>query len=185
MTSLQGYFLAASPQLDDSPFSQTVILLLYHQEDGAFGVVLNRPIDQTVESLWSQLSDQPCACEQRLNMGGPVSGPLMALHREEALAEMKVEVPGGVYVAATKEHLEKLIAETNEPCRIFVGHAGWTAGQLEREIEAGVWLIAPATAEQVFGDDANLWKEVLSQIGQSVLFSTLRIKHVPSDISLN
>ncbi len=185
MRSLQGYFLAASPHLDDSPFSQTVILLLYHQEDGAFGVVLNRPIDQTVESLWSQLSDQPCTCERRLNMGGPVSGPLMALHRDEALSEMEVEVPGGVYVAATKEHLEKLIADTTEPCRIFVGHAGWAAGQLEREIEAGVWLVAPATAEQVFSEDENLWRNVLSQIGQAILFSALKIKHVPPDISWN
>ncbi len=185
MQSFEGCLLVASPHLTDSPFSQTVILLLHHSEEGAFGVVLNRPIDTTVKSLWSQVSDQPCECEQPLNMGGPVSGPLMALHREQALAEMEVHVPGGVYVAATREHLEQLVAESDQPCRIFVGHAGWTAGQLEREFEAGVWMVAPATAEHVFAADEDLWKTVINEIGQAILFSALKLKGAPRDVTWN
>jgi putative transcriptional regulator len=185
MDSLQGQLLVASPHLGDSPFSRTVILLLYHSDDGAFGVVLNRPIDQTVKSLWSQVSDRPCECERHLNMGGPVSGPLMALHRERSLAELEVEVPGGVYVAATKEHLEQLVAEADQPCRIFIGHAGWTAGQLERELAAGVWMAAPATADHVFDEDDDLWKNVLAQIGRSILYSAVRPKHIPRDVNWN
>jgi putative transcriptional regulator len=185
MQSFEGKLLVASPHLEDSPFSQAVVLLLYHSEDGAFGVVLNRPMDQTVDSLWSQLSDQPCQCRRPLDMGGPVSGPLMALHREESLAEMDAHVPGGVYVAATKEHLEQLVSEADQPCRVFVGHAGWTGGQLEQELAAGVWLLAPATAEVVFSEDQNLWRHVIHQIGRSVLHSALKIKHVPRDVSWN
>jgi putative transcriptional regulator len=185
MYSLEGHLLVASPHLDESPFSKAVVLVLYHSEDGAFGVVLNRPMDQTVDSLWSQLSDQPCECRRPLDMGGPVSGPLMALHREETLAEMDAHVPGGVYVAATKEHLEQLVSEAGQPCRIFVGHAGWTAGQLEREIGAGVWLLTAATAEHVFCEDEDLWRKVIRQIGQAILHSTLRIKHIPADVSWN
>jgi putative transcriptional regulator len=185
MHSLQGQLLVASPHLGESPFSQTVVLMLHHSEEGAFGVVLNRPIEQSVKSLWDQVSEKPCACERPLHMGGPVSGPLMALHREASLAEMEVEVPGGVYVAASREHLEQLVSEATQPCRIFVGHAGWTAGQLEKELEAGVWMIAPATAEQVFEEDENLWNNVLRQIGRSILHSTLKIKHVPPDVSWN
>jgi putative transcriptional regulator len=185
MQSLEGHLLVASPHLDDSPFSQAVILVLYHSQDGAFGVVLNRPLEQTVDSLWRQLSDQPCQCQRPLDMGGPVSGPLMALHREESLAEMDAHVPGGVYVAATKEHLEQLVSEADQPCRIFVGHAGWNGGQLEREIESGVWLLAQATADHVFGEDENLWRNTIRQIGRAILTSTLKIKHIPADVSWN
>ncbi len=185
MYSLQGNLLVASPHLHESPFSRTVVLLLYHHEDGAFGIVLNRPIDQTVKSLWEHLSDQPCQSTQRLSMGGPVSGPIMALHKEKSLAEMDVQVPGGVYVAATKEHLEQLVLTEEQPFRLFIGHAGWTSGQLEQELRTGVWMIAPATAGHVFGDDENLWKNLVFQIGQSVLKSALGLKHFPDDVSSN
>ncbi|MBW3597385.1 MAG: YqgE/AlgH family protein [Planctomycetes bacterium] len=185
MQSLQGQLLVASPHMGESPFAQTVILVLHHSEEGAFGVVLNRPIGESVKSLWDQVSEKPCACERPLNMGGPVSGPLMALHGEASLSEMEVQVPGGVYVAASREHLEQLVCEATLPCRIFIGHAGWTAGQLENELQAGVWMISPATFEQVFSDDEDLWTTVLRQIGRDILHSTLKIKHVPRDISWN
>lgn len=183
MKSFQGHLLVAAPQLTHSMFSQTVILLLHHSDQGAFGLVLNRPIEQTVAQLWSKVSDQPAPTDQRLHMGGPVQGPVVALHQQSALGE--VEVPPGVYLAADKGHLDTLVQQDESPYRLYIGHAGWTQGQLETELEQGIWLTLPATSEHIFAEDEDLWRQALQEIGWSVLRTSLRIKHVPADVSWN
>ena len=183
MSFLKGHFLVASSHLADPNFKQAVVLLIHHSQEGAFGVVLNRPAENTVQELWEKVGEGPCECQQPVHVGGPVSGPLMALHGDESLAEMEV-VPG-VYFAAQREHLEKLLRQTEHPLRVFVGHAGWAGGQLESEIRQGAWLNTPATAQLVFGDPSDLWRRITQQIGESFLASVLKIKHTPPDPGLN
>jgi putative transcriptional regulator len=183
MKSLQGHLLVASPQLTHSMFSQTVVLLLHHSDQGAFGLVLNRPIEQTVAQLWSKVSDQPAPSEQRLHMGGPVQGPVVALHQQDALGE--VEIPPGIFLAADKGHLDTLVHQSDSPYRLYIGHAGWTEGQLEAELAQGVWLTLRAKSEHVFSEDDDLWRHALQEIGWAVLNSSLQIKHVPAHVSLN
>jgi putative transcriptional regulator len=183
MESLKGHFLVASPHLLDPNFARTVVLLIHHSEEGAFGVVLNRPADNTVKELWEQVAETPCESDRRVNVGGPVAGPLMAVHTDKRLAEM--EILPGLYFAAQREHLEKLLRRRDQPFRLFVGHSGWGGGQLENELKEGAWLTTAATVDAVFGEDAELWKKVSQRIGLSLLTSTLRIKHVPEDPSRN
>lgn len=183
MDSLKGHLLVASPHLLDPNFVRTVVLLIQHTDEGAFGVVLNRPTQSTVREVWSELGAGACDDQRNVNLGGPVSGPLLALHANEMLSEMEI-VPG-VHFAAQREHLEKLVAKHAAPFRLFVGHSGWGSGQLERELKEGSWLTAPASAEYVFFDEGDLWKEVTQEIGRSILSSVLKIKHVPPDSSLN
>ena len=183
MDYLKGHLLVASPHLADPNFARTVVLLIHHSEEGAFGVVLNRPADNTIKELWEQVAETPCESDRRVNVGGPVAGPLMAVHTDRELAEMEI-VPG-LYFAAQREHLEELLGQRDHRFRLFVGHSGWGGGQLENELKEGAWLTTPATVEAVFGEEAGLWKRVAQGIGLSMLTSTLKIKHVPEDPSMN
>jgi len=184
MDSLKGHFLVASPHLMDPNFEHTVVLLLQHGEQGAFGVVLNRPTDSTIEQLWSEVGEGPCHDQRPVRLGGPVSGPLMALHTDNSLSEM--EVLPGLHFAAQRENLEELVGRHEQSYRLFVGHSGWGEGQLERELDEGSWLTVPATLDGVFYDeDGDLWKQVAHRIGESILTSALKIKDVPPDLSAN
>ena len=183
MQSLSGHLLVASPELLDPNFVRAVVLLIQHTGEGAFGVVLNRPAGNTIRELWEEIGDGVCKSRGHVNMGGPVSGPLIALHTDESLSEM--EILPGLHFAAERDHLEELVSQKDHFFRIFVGHSGWGGGQLEGELKEGSWLTTPATVDYVFHDEEDLWKKVTRTIGESVLTSALRIKRVPADPSAN
>jgi len=183
MKSLKGHFLIASSHLLDPNFARAVVLLIHHSKQGAFGVVLNRPAESSIEELWEKAGQTPCDCRQPFYVGGPVSGPVMALHGNPELAEMTV-LPG-VYFAAHRDHLEKLLQQNDHPFRIFINHSGWGGGQLESELEQGAWLTIPATPEFVFYADFDLWTKVTYQVGRSLLTDVLKLKRIPEDPGLN
>ena len=183
MESLEGQLLIASPQLLDPNFVKTVLLMIQHDQEGAFGLVLNRPISKTVQELWREVGSSPCNNTQPIHLGGPVPGPLMSLHANRDLAE--VEVISGVFFAAKKPHLDAIVLDETSLGKVFVGHSGWGPGQLENEIEEGAWRSAPATPEIVFSQVDNLWETVLRRIGHAVLQSMLQIKDIPPDPSVN
>jgi len=183
MKSLQGQLLIASPHLGDPNFARAVVLMVQHNDDGAFGVVLNRPLNKTIQELWAEVDEPPCDNRQHLNLGGPVSGPLMALHAPCDICE--VEVVPGVYFAHEKENLERLVQAVGVTLRVFVGHSGWGGGQLEREMEEGAWLTLPATAEMVFLPEDELWNTVTRHIGHQFLTDVLHVEKLPPDPSVN
>lgn len=183
VNSLRGELLVASPQLDNSVFARTVVLMIQHNDEGAFGVVLNRPTNQSIKDVWPKLSDKPCKADRPLNFGGPVPGPLLAVHTRKSLAEASLSQ--GIYLAADKDHLEKLVRHKKYPLRMFVGCAGWTKGQLEQELDAGAWLHMKAKREHVFADADELWQTVLHQIGRQFLTDVLKIEHIPDDPLFN
>ena len=183
MKKLNGQLLVATPRLPDANFYRTVVLMVEHNENGALGVILNRPADSSLEELWREVSEVECKRKQPLNIGGPVAGPLMAVHTDSRIAELLI-MPG-LFLSAQKEHLDHLVQEQQHRCRIFVGHSGWGGGQLEEELKLGSWLVTPATLEYVFHAEDDLWETVAKHIGDSVLLESLRIKHVPVDPSLN
>ena len=183
MKSLSGQLLVATPRLPDENFFRTVVLMIEHNENGALGVVLNRLADRSVEDLWQEVSDVECDCHRPLNLGGPVSGPLMAIHTDRESAEMEI-IPG-LFLAAQKANLDRLVQQEEHRCRIFLGHAGWGGGQLEGEIKQGAWLLTPATLDYIFHAGDDLWETVAKRIGDSVLLESLKIKHVPNDPSMN
>ncbi len=183
MDSLQGYFLVAAPQLGDPNFTRTVVLMVQHNDQGALGGVLNRPSETTLRELWEQVGGGDCPAEKHVHQGGPVSGPLMAIHTARELAEL--EILPGLYFAAQKENLDALVRQFEQPYKVFLGHSGWAGGQLEGELEQGAWFTSQATKDTVFWPDDELWERVAKDIGQSVLFSALKIKNVPEDPSVN
>jgi putative transcriptional regulator len=183
MESLEGHLLVAMPQLQDPNFARSVVLLVQHNAEGAFGVVVNRPIAKSVQELWREVGSAPCHSHRPVYLGGPVPGPLLALHARSTLAE--VEPATGVYFAAKKQHLDELVLSEAADFKIFVGHAGWGAGQLENELRQGAWRTLAATAEHVFSTADDLWETVFRQIGQSVLKSIFRVEDIPPDPTIN
>ena len=193
MDCLQGHLLLASEHLADPNFARSVVLLIEHNEQGALGVILNRPTSKTVRELWREVSQVPCENQRPVCLGGPVSGPVMAVHTIPAQAELEI-VPG-VYFAARKQHLDQLVrqtaaaadsaAETPTPLKVFVGHAGWGPGQLEREIQQKAWYTLPATIEEIFAPAADLWERLLHSLDHVRLGMLLGIKHVPPDPTVN
>lgn len=94
-----------------------------------------------------------------LHFGGPVSGPVVALHQNAQLAEM--QSADGVYVAADREHLEHLLTDRQHPFRLILGHLRWDNEQLDREMDAGWWHRVPASAETVFSPAPAMWPRLI------------------------
>jgi len=183
MSSLQGKLLIASPDLGDGNFYRSVVLIIKHDDEGAFGLVLNRPTGNTVRSVWQMVTKQDLDCDRPIYLGGPVQGPLVCLHRLKACAE--AEVLPGVYFAAHRDELTKIVSQKSKPFRLFMGYAGWAGGQLEGEMKAGGWLTVKANKGLVFDDRDDLWENVVRSIGQDVIAAAIKSKHVPQDPSLN
>ncbi len=181
--SFQGQLLIASPILRDPNFRQSVVLIVEHNENGTLGLVLNRPSETAVSEIWGKISETPCTTDQPLYIGGPVEGPLMAIHTHEGEANNTV-LPG-VYFSVEKDHLNAIVAAGDDSFRLFVGHAGWGAGQLENEMEQGSWLLLPATLELVFYRGDDLWDNVRNQVAQSSFVGRLGIKQLPDDPRMN
>lgn len=156
MKSLFGHLLIAPPQERDLDFLRTVILLIQHSEEQAFGVVLNRPTSTKVRQVWRGTRRRQA--NGFVYSGGPVSGPLIALHAEPSLGEL--EVLQGVYYSVQKRHLEILLHAAKHPLKVFQSHVGWGPGQLEEVVANGPWRILPATAEHVFHIGSDLWDQV-------------------------
>jgi putative transcriptional regulator len=183
MKSLQGHFVIASPHLADSNFYKGVVLMIKHDDEGAFGLILNRPTENTIAEVWKMVGEEEVDCPQPIFLGGPVNGPLVALHRLKSAAE--AEVLPGIYFAAHKDKLQKLVRQTTKPYRFFTGYAGWAGGQLEEELTAGGWLTSKANKKLIFQAADDLWEQVTRTIGEGILNKAIKLKHVPQNPSLN
>jgi putative transcriptional regulator len=181
--SLAGHFLVASRYLSDPNFAHSVVLMIHHNDEGAMGVVINRPADKTVREVWEMIGNDPCDREDRIFIGGPVPGPLVAVHTLEPFSER--EVLPGVFVATHRDALDLIVRKKDQPLRLYSGHAGWGSGQLEGELEAGGWLTTEATIEEVFADHETIWKSVTQRIGLEIMAPDIDEKLVPPDPSMN
>jgi putative transcriptional regulator len=190
----RGQLLIASPRLQDPNFVRSVVLIVHHDENGAMGVILNRPLELTVKDALSQLMDGPVELEQPLHVGGPCEGPLVVVHTRKELADDEEEgVLPGVFFAAERTTIEQLLEDAAEAAsgivdppaqlKFFVNYAGWGLEQLENEIDSGAWLTAPASPEQIFeGTTDKLWSKLFAAITYSEWVDPSRI---PDDPSVN
>jgi putative transcriptional regulator len=183
MESLTGHLLVASASLRDPNFFRAVVLIVRHNEEGAFGLIINRPTNATIAHLWSQIKESPCISQGAVHFGGPVEGPLMALHTDPSAGEL--EVLPDVHFTADSDNLERLVASEQDRVRFYVGYAGWGAGQLERELREGSWSTPSASPEHIFQAEHDLWRKLTRELSAATLLSALKIKHVPADPTLN
>lgn len=158
-----GSFLVAARSLIDPNFDRTVVLLLDYNEQGAMGLIINRP---TEVKLGEMVTDLEGAQErpETVWVGGPVAHwQLILLVRSEADMEETKEVFDDVLFTASRVVLEQIL-ETDTEFRIYAGYAGWTAGQLEYEIDRGSWHVLPGSPELVFDPAPHeLWRELIAR----------------------
>jgi putative transcriptional regulator len=179
--SLAGQLLLAGPSLRDPNFVRTVVLIGVHNDDGAMGVVLNRPSTVTVREAVPQL--EPAVDElEPVYVGGPVaptSVVCLAEFIEPSLAELLVL--GRIGFPAPDTGVEEL-AEATARRRVFAGYAGWSDGQLDAEVDDGDWIAQIALPQDVFSEaPEELWSNVLTRKGGSYAL----IARMPLDPSVN
>ena len=188
--SLRGQLLIASPHLTDY-FRRTVVLIIEHTEEGAMGIVLNRPAaDLSFPDLLVQLEIVPAMERIRLPqrvgdvqvlMGGPVETSRgFVLHSPDFhIDQSTLPIDDSVCLTATIDIL-RAIARGDGPRRavLALGYAGWTAGQLESEIQANGWLTCPADAELIFNSAADLRYELaMRKIGIEPAMLSMQAGH--------
>lgn len=180
MESLAGHFLIASPKLVDPNFARTVVLMVQHGEEGALGLVINRPLETSVEEICEKVLETPCAAEGVLYQGGPCEGPLMVVHTHVARSDISVK--DGIHFSTERESIEWLLRYNEAPVKYFVGYSGWAAGQLENEMESGSWFTLPAEEEQIFDGGEELWSKLFTA---ATLGKWIDPDRIPDDPSLN
>ena len=178
--TLRGKLLVASPALVDPNFARSVILITEHNEDGAMGVVLNRPSETDVDEVAPELA--PVADGEPVFIGGPVQPKALVVLAEfadpEAAAWIVAADVGFVAAETDGERLESAVRRG----RVYAGYSGWGAGQLESELDEEAWIVEPPLPTELFPEDpGTLWHDVLERKGGQFAL----IARMPDDPSLN
>jgi putative transcriptional regulator len=178
--SLRGKLLVASPALLDPNFARSVVLITEHTDDGAMGVVLNRPSETDVDEVAPELA--PVVDGEPIFIGGPVQPKALVVLAEfsdpDAAAWIVAADVGFVAANTVGDRLEEAVRRG----RVYAGYSGWGAGQLETELEEEAWIVEPPEREEVFTHEPDgLWAAVLKRKGRRfALLATM-----PLDPSLN
>lgn len=170
-TNLTNQFLIAMPGLLDPNFYQTVTYICAHNEDGAMGIVINRPMDIALGEVLAQLELDACSTDvQKIPVycGGPVQTDRgFVLHRPDSEWNSSINVSEHIGVTTSRDILQA-IAEGRGPSDtlIALGYAGWAAGQLELEIKENAWLSGPADSDVIFRTPSNRrWESAARLLG--------------------
>lgn len=177
-SSLKGYFLISESNMPDPNFYQTVVLVLEHNDEGAFGLVVNRRSHLTLGDIITKFNTER-AFRTPVYVGGPV--------QQEYLFVLHSELPGGeksstrlqptenVFFEPSfqkleaffhDEHWNSIPADDRPHIHLFLGYSGWAPGQLEREMEHGSWIIHPSNDRIVFHANPEVgWKDALRAKG--------------------
>ena len=177
---LTGHLLLSNATLFDPNFRRTVVLIGHHDDEGAVGVVLNRPLDVTVDEAVPPLAAlvQP---GDLVYQGGPVQ-PEAAV----VVADFEDPAKAGVVALGSigflPEEADPDDLGTIRRVRVFAGYSGWGPGQLEEELDEDAWLVTPALPEDVFDDEPEgLWERVVARLGPAYAM----MRTMPFDPSAN
>jgi putative transcriptional regulator len=170
-SSLAPAFLLSMPQMADPNFARSVVLLCKHTEDGAFGLVVNRPL-MTSGRVTVNL-DPPISTERELQvwLGGPVepqtSWVLVGHDPDEEGDARGMRITDTLYLSTSPILLKRLLEPSPPPrTRLIVGYSGWRAGQLEEELRSSAWLLSDVDSELIFDTPPDrLWEAAIRRLG--------------------
>lgn len=166
--SLAPVLLLSMPQMLDPNFHKAVVLLAEYGAGGAFGLVVNRQMDEPARAVVT--SDEPLTIHPNLHLftGGPVE-PTRAwiLTGNRHLDAEALEVAGGVYLSASPALVRQMLRQPPDPSvRMVVGYAGWGAGQLDVELAESSWLMAPVEPDLIFETPVErMWEAAIRRLG--------------------
>ena len=181
MDNLKGQLLLASPALFDPNFRRTVVLVTEHTEEGAAGLVLNRPSETAVADAVPDLLPLVSE-EERVYVGGPVQeSAVLVLAEFEDPEEAALLVVDDIGFLPGDGDFD-LLAGATRRVRVFAGYAGWGPGQLEAELEESSWIVGPSPAPELFPElEDDLWARILRDKGGVYRVVAL----MPEDPSVN
>ena len=168
---LTHHFLIAMPMLDDPNFSRTVTYLCAHNDEGAMGIIINRPIGIELREVLAQMkltSDDPAISRHPVFQGGPVHRDRgFIIHRPTDNWDSTIRVTKDIGVSTSRDILEAISnGKGPKETLIALGYAGWGAGQLEYELAQNAWLSAPAAQEIIFRTPPDQrWQEAAARVG--------------------
>jgi putative transcriptional regulator len=169
----RGTFLVADRDLGDPNFAGTVVLLLnFDEEEGALGIIVNRRTDVPLSRLFGNIKSGRDSTDA-VYVGGPVEpGRGLALLKSAGKMEDASRILNGVYLISGKASMEKAVGEAQPGAfHVYLGYAGWSAGQLDHEVELGGWHVLQADAASVFDSEPDgLWEKLIRR-------TELRIAH--------
>ncbi len=180
METLRGKLLIASPALADPNFERTVVLITEHAEEGAMGIVLNRPAETEVADVLPELA--AVAADEPIFVGGPVQPEALVVLGEFNDPDKAARiVVADVGLVAASTDLDEL-PEALRRGRVYAGYSSWGSGQLEAELEEDAWIVEPPIPAELFPDDpATLWHDVLDRMGGQYAL----VARMPEDPRLN
>ncbi len=168
-----GKILIAEPFLNDYYFKRSIVLLIDHNDEGSFGIVLNKPMHIQFNDM---VSDFP-AFDAEMFLGGPVKkDSLFYLHRLGDKIDGSVKIMDGVYWGGDLSQIRELIMYKqldSSDIRFFAGYSGWEGQQLESELQRDSWLVSDMPASMLLkSGTTDLWKSVLHKIGGKYAYWT-------------
>jgi putative transcriptional regulator len=161
-----GRLLISEPSLQDFYFRKSVVLLADHNEEGSFGLIINKPIHIRLHEV---AKDFP-AFDAPVFLGGPVkTDSIFFIHTRSDLIDESLKVLPGLFWGGNIDQVRDLMVkhEINEKeIRFFVGYSGWAPQQLNEEMERNSWIVSKTFKDQVISDKPeNLWSEILRSLG--------------------
>lgn len=185
--NLQHHFLIAMPALQDPLFKRSVVYICEHNDDGAMGLIVNKPMENlTVDGILQKLKIMPTPRDPEVKLDKPVfsGGPLaedrgFILHSAQTTFASSIRVSDNTIVTTSRDVLETL-GTPNQPEQVLValGYCSWEKGQLEDELLENAWLTAPANSNILFRTPiAERWREAAKSIGIDIYKMTSEAGH--------
>ena len=173
----KGEFLVATDKLQDSAFSQTVILLAQYDKKSSFGLVINDPTNVPLSKGFPEITALKRS-DQKIFVGGPMEkSKVFLLIRTTEAPQDSVRLFDHVYFSISQKVLEDhaAISGAGESMRVYAGYSGWGPGQLELEIKTGHWAVWKADAEMIFDKPPkDVWPEMIRRV--SIIQASLRAR---------
>ena len=171
---LTDHFLIAMPNMEDPNFSRTVTYVCVHNDEGALGIVINRPMSVALNEVFTQMNIECKAQntrEQNIFDGGPVHQDRgFILHRPPGEWDSSIQVNADIAVSTSRDILEAIgKGQGPQDALVALGYAGWGAGQLEFEMGENAWLSGPAQHEIIFNaPPENRWRLAAAAMGVDI-----------------
>jgi len=168
MNSLKNHFLISVPHLKDPFFEKSVVYLCEHDKKGAMGLIINKAIKKniTLKDSSSDIEFNKYLEENYLHIGGPVLTDKVLFLYTNNETNKSVPVSDEVSISGNIELLSSIQKSKDVKSKLFLGHAGWGSGQLEREIENGDWLIQKSSTNLIFEQEIDdIWIMATSSLG--------------------
>ena len=182
INSLTNQFLLAMPSLEDNNFSRSVTLICEHNDEGALGIVVNRPTNLSLSEIFIQLDLERKGIDDsdQVHFGGPVQSERgLVLHEGIGSWEYTLSITDNLGLTSSKDILTALASGHGPSSFLFaLGYAGWSGGQLETEIQENSWLIVPANREILFETPIDQrWNKAAAMAGIDITKISTQIGH--------